>query len=109
MPKNNLIGSSSVERKFQARMDLDTLNRACEIQKDKGRMNAVGALAKEQMEVLSRHVEGSDVKKAVGKASPDKPRTGLKSSIPPGPKRPLGMEPAKKGIPVERVGKSRKV
>lgn len=100
MPKNNLIASHPDERKFQARMDLDTLNRACEIQKDKGRMAAVGNLAKEQMEALARHVDaGKDMKS----------KRSVKSPAPPAPKRPLAMEPAKKGLPVERVKKSRKM
>ena len=52
MAKNNLAPgkASRAEQEFQARMDLDTINRACEIQRDKGRMNAAMKLAKRQME-----------------------------------------------------------
>lgn len=70
------------EREFQARMDLDTLNRASEIQDDAARMAAVKAIASKQVKQLAKHINGGNDKgqmngkdKAPGKGVPSSARS----------------------------------
>jgi len=52
------LKSLSIDKKFQAQWDLDTLKQAKEIENDKARMTAVKNRAKEQVKMLGGIVSG---------------------------------------------------
>ena len=55
------LKSLSIDKKFQAQWDLDTLRQAKEIENDKARMTAVKNRAKVQVKMLGGIVSGSGI------------------------------------------------
>jgi hypothetical protein len=63
------LKSLSIDKKFQAQWDLDTLKQAKEIEGNKARMTAVQNHAKEQVKMLGGIVSGKGIasKKTISK------------------------------------------